>query len=61
MALPVPTGCFSSLAPLNQKNGRDYQDGRADKAERLEDNPQPVKHEQIAEAHGDGRHNDDEE
>src|ERR1700693_360968 len=59
--LMAPRRDFSALAPLNKNDGRDNHDRRRYKTKWLQLIPKPTKHEDIAEPHGNGRQNDDEE
>ncbi len=59
--LTISTRSFPPLAPLHQNHSGCNQDCRAHKTEWLQGKPEPMKHEKIAESHGYGRHNDDEE
>jgi hypothetical protein len=61
MPLTAPTRRFPALAPLNQNHRRDNHNRSNYKTEWLQSKPQPMKHEDVAEPHGNGRQNDDEE
>jgi hypothetical protein len=58
--LMAPARGFSTIAPLYQNHCRNYHDRRHHKTEWLQRISQPMKHEDIAQPHGDGRQNDDE-
>jgi hypothetical protein len=59
IALAAPARGFSALAPLNQYHRRNNYNCRAYKTEWLQRIPKPMKHENVAQPHGNGRQNDD--
>ena len=60
-SLTISTRGFPPLAPLHQDHRAGNQDCRPHKTEWLQGKPEPMKHEKVAESHGYGGHNDDEE
>jgi hypothetical protein len=51
--LPAPARRFASLMPLNKKNGGNGPKSSHNKSKRLKLKPEPPKHEEVAERHGD--------
>src|ERR1700686_3221579 len=61
MPLVAPARGFSIFAPLDKKHRRGNHNRRHHKTKWLQHEPQIMEHEEVAQAHGDGRQNDDEE
>jgi hypothetical protein len=61
MPLTASARSFAAPAPLNQKDRSNNHNRRANKTEWLQGKPEPMKHEEVAQPHGDGRNNHDEE
>src|SRR5579863_9024035 len=59
--LLAPTRGFPALAPLNKNHRRDHRDRRRRKTKWLQRIPQPMKHVDVTQPHGNRRQNDDEE
>src|ERR1700682_6369110 len=60
MPLAAPGRGFSTLAPLDKNHRRDNYNRRHHKPKWLDCIPKPMKHEDVAQSHGNGRQNDDE-
>jgi hypothetical protein len=61
MLLSYPARGLPTLVPLDQNHRDNRHHRRRDKPEWLQHEPQPMKHEEVADSHGDGGQNDDEE
>lgn len=59
--LLAPGRGFSALAPMNQNDRRDKYNRRREEAKWFQLISKPTKHEDVAQPHGDGRQEDDEE
>lgn len=59
--LSVPARMLSPFVPLHQDHRRDDHDRRSHEAKRIQRKSAPMKHKKVADPHGDGRQNDDEE
>lgn len=52
---------LSPVVPLHQDHCRNDDHRRPHEAKRIQRKPAPMKHKKVADPHGDGRQNDDEE
>ena len=59
--LPGPARMLSPLVPLDQKHRRNHDNRRPHKAKRIQRESAPMKQKKVADRHGDGRQNHDEE
>jgi hypothetical protein len=59
--LSAPARRFPAPAPLHHNHCADNYSGCGHKTEWFQGIPEPVKHQQVAEAHGNGRNDHDEE
>src|SRR5579864_5044747 len=59
--LMAPRRGFSTLSPLNKNDRRDNHDRRPEEAKWFQLISKPTKHQDVAQPHGNGRQNDDEE
>jgi hypothetical protein len=60
-SLTAPARSFAPLASLHQENRANNQNGRTYETKWLQREAEEVKHQQVAEAHGEGGNDNDEE